>query len=220
MAGHSLKTKNLKYVSAVLALDFLLIWAVLSGHDMTTIADRNNPPSRLLANGLIASAVPAIALLLSYLVPAQLKANLVFWRKKNALPGCRAFSELAYKDQRIDISALRRKVGDFPSDPQDQNTLWYRLFKKHESQILVQEAHQRFLFFRDIASISLLLLSVLVLIVAFAKSFSINHVYGLTVVLTQYLLFMVAARNTGNRFVQSVLALEGSTTDISGSTEA
>ncbi len=208
MSKKSLKTKNLKYIGAVLVLDATLLWMALSGQDMTSIVNGASLHSRIMENSIIASAVPVIALLLSYLVPANLKANLVFWKIKNALPGCRAFSEIAHKDTRIDIPALHRKLGDLPSEPHEQNSLWYQLYKKHELQPSVQETHRRFLFFRDISSISFLLIAVLLLGIALGESNIRNYSYAFIIVFTQYLLFTIAARNAGIRLVQNVLALE------------
>jgi hypothetical protein len=156
-----------------------------------------------------ASIAPVIVLLLTSLLPSDLKASLVFWRGRDALPGHRAFSVYAPGDPRIDLQRLRTVTGPFPEVPRDQNALWYGLFKKVEGNPAVTEAHRHFLLLRDLAALSLLLavIAPIVFYLFGATSAAIGLAVGLFGI--QYLATAIAARHHGVRMVCNVLALHG-----------
>ena len=112
------------------------------------------------------SVTTIVGMLITYLIPPDAKATLVFWRVRNPLPGCSAFSHHVHSDPRIDAAALKKKCGPFPSDPQEQNALWYKLYKKNETDARILDSQQMFLFFRDAASISLLIFVVIAVLCA------------------------------------------------------
>lgn len=199
MAESSLKSRNLKYLAAVLAVDVI----ILSALDVKPTFDPfSGPLATVPATGLLTVIA---ALVLSWIVPPNLKHSLVHWRTRHVLPGHRAFSELAAKDSRIDIDALRGLVGgELPTDPGQQDRVWFKLYKARDSEPAISETHQRVLFFRDAAAISLFL-SLIELVIALVCWNGPNAVAAL-VLLVQYLLFMVAGRHAGERLVQSVMA--------------
>ena len=132
----------------------------------------------------------------------------MFWRLKDALPGHRAFTEHAEADPRIDMAALKKKIGEFPQSPRDQNTCWYRLFQKHQSNVIVGDAHKRFLLFRDSSSLTLLILviaGVAATLSGVPLALQATLIGGLA---AQFLWLALSARNTGIRLVQNILALE------------
>src|SRR5258708_3640585 len=61
-------------------------------------------------NGVIAAAIPILAIVLTNILSDQAKARLVFWRWHHPLPGCRAFNELISTDPRIDLPRLKQTV--------------------------------------------------------------------------------------------------------------
>lgn len=159
---------------------------------------------------LFAAAGPLVAVFLNDLLPSNAKASIVFWRFKDALPGHRAFSEHAEADPRIDIAALKKRIGEFPQNPRDQNSCWYKLFQKHQLIVIVSDSHKRFLLFRDSSSLTLL-----ILVIAWIASTLSGVPAGLQAVVVggqaaQFLWLAISARNTGIRLVQNVLALESS----------
>jgi hypothetical protein len=130
---------------------------------------------------------------------------LVFWRWRDVLPSHRAFSRHAERDSRIDLTALRKNVGELPSAPRDQSAHWYRLYKAVETEISVASAHRHFLLFRDLASLSLVLLCVVPVTSWFIEpriTIPAAALFGV-----QYLLSAIAARHNGTRMVTNVLAL-------------
>ena len=143
------------------------------------------------------------------LVSPLTKARLVFWRWSNPLPGSFAFSRYAARDPRIDLEALRQAIKAWPSDPREQNALWYRLYKSVENEPAVIDAHRSFLLTRDYTAIAFIVLLVAGPLGLFFLSAKFAAIY-VAVLLLQCLLARQAASNYGNRFVTTVLALKAS----------
>lgn len=168
----------------------------------------------LLASGLTASVVASLfAFVLNGLIPPHFKAALVFWRKpSDALPGRRAFSEHAIDDPRIDVERLRRKLRKFPTDPEEQNKVWYRLLKKHEVRSgSVVDAHQQYLLSRDMTAMTAVLFigyNVIAAVGAVLESPVSPMVVGDLSLMVEGVILSVVARFAGYRLVRDVLARE------------
>jgi len=163
------------------------------------------------ANLLPVSLAIVVTTVINGLLSPEAKARIVFLRWKNALPGHRAFTELAQKDSRIDLSRLKKACGSkLPNDPADQNSTWYRLYKSVEKKPSVEHVQRDFLLMRDYAAFAALCIFVFV-VAAFveveSRQASLLYVVGL---LIQFLLVRLAAANYGNRFVTTVLAEKAS----------
>lgn len=136
----------------------------------------------------------------------QVKLALVFWRVKHSLPGCRAFSKLAVGDPRIDLGRLKRAVGgEFPSDPEEQNKAWYRLYQQVRDSASIEDAHKEYLLFRDITWLTVPATSSCLAALLLMRHFKIGAFYLLACV-GIYLLARVAAILAANSFVRSVMA--------------
>ena len=157
---------------------------------------------------LPAGAAFVFAGVLNELLNNETKARLVFWRWKNPLPGNQAFSIYASTDPRVDLHSLTRKCGPLPTEPREQNALWYRLYLSIRNDPAIVQVHRNYLFTRDYAAISALLLFALG-IAGFWKIPSPKFA-GLYLMLLvgQYLLVRGAAKNHGIRFVTTVLAIK------------
>lgn len=159
-------------------------------------------------------AIPSgIALVLTGILNAQLsadvKARLVFWRWKDPLPGCRAFTFHAPRDPRINLTAIEQEHGTLPLEPKKQNALWYRLYKSVETDRSVEQAHRDFLLSRDYASILVLVFFVLG-VAGYLQFESLKTLlFYLSLVGVQFVLACRAAQNNGHRLVTTVLALKG-----------
>lgn len=161
-----------------------------------------------------AEALPGgLGIVLTGIVNAQLtseaKARLVFWRWRDPLPGCEAFSRHAGSDSRIDLTAIERAHGPLPTDPKQQNALWYRLYRLVGGEPAVTQVHRSFLFARDYTCISALILIVLGPIGLFEIPSLRTALIYIAMLGTQYIVARQAARNHGCRFVTTVLALSG-----------
>ncbi|KRH78436.1 hypothetical protein FERRO_14230 [Ferrovum sp. JA12] len=204
----SLKAANGKAIWLLVSADIVVIVLVFTGFAFTQASLTELAQSALIRGVLLATAGPIMAVFLNDLVPSNAKASIVFWRFKDALPGHRAFSEHAEADPRINMAALKKKIGEFPQSPRDQNTCWYRLFQGHQSNVIVGDAHKRFLLFRDSSSLTLLILVITGIATALSGvrlALQSMLIGGLAV---QFLWLSLSARNTGIRLVQNVLALE------------
>ena len=142
------------------------------------------------------------------LLSPMAKARLVFWRWRHPLPGSRAFSLHARRDARINVPALRAKLGDFPKTEADQNSTWYRLYRSIEHDAAVAQVHRDFLFTRDCAALSALAILPLGT-AAFVQAGSLRQASTyLAILVAQYLVTRSAAANYGKRFVCTVLAIK------------
>lgn len=211
----SLKEGNKKALWFLVCLDIFVL-VIISKIDVNL----NNGYHKILSSDVlfrVASVAigPFAIIFLNSLVSARYKSAIVFWRSENALPGHRAFSEYAKNDPRFDVEILRKKFGDFPENPKDQNVHWYKLFKKHELNPIVYYANASYLLFRDGAVLTLIL-TIVVLIYLVMNSFEFGIVMkSLGLLLVQFLGLVLSARNMGDGLVRNVLALEA--TDTAGS---
>lgn len=197
----SLKAKNLKYHAGLLTVNAAVGMALF-------LVDQPAISPELIARAGGASALAfLVAMLLTWLIPTALRESLLFWRVTHVLPGHRAFTEHLHADERLDPTRLTARLGALPTDPAAQNRLWYRLLKKHEKgNDGILENHQRFLFFRDAASVCLMLSIVAML--AFVLTYETPLFAIGSLLLVEYFLLVAAGRNAANRLVTNVLALE------------
>lgn len=158
-----------------------------------------------IREGMLAALVPIIVFVLSSILSADIKSVIVFWRIKNPLPGSRVFTVLGFKDARIDMSEIERIVGSLPTDPKEQNAVWYKYYKKYQDSLTVKAAHKHFLLGRDMAAMTLLLLIFLPCSVAAISRNWLGAFIYLGILFGQYILLTIVARNHGNRFVCNVL---------------
>ncbi len=206
MGEKSLKAKNGLVIGSVLLAD-TVFFAVFAA--WPTVGFQSILANSAVTKAGIAILIPVAVLLLGSLLPSSLKAILVFWRLRDVLPGHRAFNETTLCDPRIDCERLRKHVGKFPSNPGEQNAMWYRLFKQVETDESILHIHGQFLLFRDIASISTLLIIGSTLSWHFGL-FPDRHILALAGIFSvQFLLSALSAQSQGKRLVCSVLALHG-----------
>lgn len=159
------------------------------------------------ANLLPVGLTAVITTVINGLLSPDLKARIIFFRWRHALPGHRAFSEAAPKDPRIDMARLKKACGNkLPDDPAEQNQLWYRIYKTVEKKPAVEHGQRDFLLMRDygvFAALSIFVFGIAALVVL--KSTDAALIY-IGVLIIQFILVRQAASNYGKRFVTTVLA--------------
>jgi hypothetical protein len=202
-ASKPLKTQNIPRVWGVVTADAL----TLIGLSYPVHVDRISLSIATAVRLSSAAIAPVVVLLLTSIVPASVKDTFVFWRVRNAMPGHRAFSLHARRDSRIDLKRLRENIGRFPQDPREQNTLWYRLYRKVETDPMIIFSHRNYLLFRDIAALSAVLVVVTPIILLVLRAALPAIWISSCLFVIQYLATSLAARNHGNRLVANVLAL-------------
>lgn len=157
-----------------------------------------------------AGAGLALAGVVNGLLSSEAKARLVFWRWTYPLPGSFAFSWYAQRDPRIDLAALRRIVGEWPADPREQNVVWFRLYRSVQNEPAVMHAHSHFLIARDYAALAVLMLPILGLAGLWSMNSTATAGIYAGLLLLQYLIARVAAKNHGISLVTNVLAAKAS----------
>jgi hypothetical protein len=205
-SSKTLKGRNLAWLVATLVLDILVLLVIAFDNTINELT----PTKVAVIRASLTTLLPIPALILSSLISSDHKAVLVFWRFKHPLPGARAFSVHALADPRIDLAKLKKNVGEFPVAEREQNSKWYGLYKQVDSDPSVVDSHKNYLLFRDVATMSLLLVPVLPLALYFSGIDSGRMTVSAAWFLGQYLVAAFAARTTGIRFVQNVLAVHAS----------
>jgi hypothetical protein len=199
----SLKSLNMKWIVSLAAFDLIVIalFVVPELRRVETMTQLS------IARVLATIGLPIVVLLIVNVLSANVKAMLVYWKPLGVLPGSQAFTKYAPVDPRIDMLALKKHIGALPTDPREQNSKWYKLYKMVENQSEVSSAQKDFLMYRDMAVMSLPLLVIvplgLILVGVSANALWLSG--GLFLV--QYILTAVSARHAGIRFVCNVLAI-------------
>lgn len=202
-SSRSLRPMTLKWLLGLVIFDALIVLLFV-----TPELIENMPLTGIaLLRASAVAVLPVCILLVTGMLSAEAKASLIYWRVSNPNPGSEAFSHHGPRDTRIDLSALRKNVGTFPSEPREQNAKWYKLYQRVAGEPSVIEAHKFFLVYREMAVISLLLM----VLVAPLLYWIGTHWRGAVAVagffFAQYLITVLSARHSGIRFVQNVLAL-------------
>lgn len=139
---------------------------------------------------------------------ADLKASIVFFRWKNPLPGCEAFTRFIHQDSRINPNDFKKRHARLPVDPVEQNSLWYKMYNTVSGNPSVVYSHKAYLLYRDWSCMALMLLLAFVILVFFQKiSIWISLSY-VGILLLQFLLAANAARINARRLVLNVLAIK------------
>lgn len=138
----------------------------------------------------------------------HIKAILVFWRLQDPLPGCRAFSHFMEKDLRIDPTLIKSKYSNLPTVPSEQNRLWYKIYKKHEDKLSVENSQKNFLLARDLTALSFLFSIIFSISGYFVIDSAKVKLFYFASLFLMFLLTSGAARNYGICFVNNVLAEE------------
>jgi hypothetical protein len=204
----NLKSKNAVYLWSFIGINLAVFLSVFLTQGFASSSIDQFWKRITTRGGFFAACVPLISIVLTGFISELNKGRLVFWRWRNPLPGCRAFTHLMKTDPRVDVPALKKKLGNLPRNAQAQNALWYSLYKKHRESLEVLEAHRIYLLTRDMATLAA------VFMILFSTSTILDSVRPKSsaiycvILLVQYLVIATSARNYGARFVLNVLTEE------------
>lgn len=202
----SLKKQNLVILTPYVIWCLSLYALFLSGDEKSLQNIKAYYDDFSAKDGMVAALTPIIVFVLSSILSADIKAIIVFWKIKNPLPGNRVFTELGPKDARIDMNKIEQIVGTIPTEPKDQNSLWYRHYKIHQECLIVKTAHRHFLLARDMTAVTLVMLILLPCSIVIASKNLQGALIYLGILLTQYIALTLAAQSHGKRFACNVLA--------------
>lgn len=203
-----LNGKNAWWLRLFLYLNIAVFLSITVGRQLSATSLHHYWQRLSTPDGLLPFCFLLATLVLNGVVGNQGKNRLVFWRWRDPLPGCRAFTVAMAKDPRIDVVRLRAKLNPLPYKPKEQNALWYRLYKAHSDKRVIWEAHRAYLLTRDMtgmAAIFLVGFSSGTFLVSIGLKLVTRYFFAL---LAQYLIIATSARNYGNRFVANVLVEE------------
>lgn len=197
----ALKTRNMPMLAAYLC-GHVAVFLVVAGRDPAPVLQLD-----WKTGGTLAVLTMVVSFVVSEALSDNAKARLVFWRWHNPLPGCAAFSQYMHEDDRIDPVVLQSRLGTLPTDPAQQNSVWYRsIYKPHRDVPSVVQAHGRYLMFRDMATMSVVVsLAALMVVLALPVPPVWKAGYGAVLVL-QHALINLSAVNLGVRLVKNALA--------------
>jgi hypothetical protein len=199
----SLKSLNMKWLVMLACLDVLVVLLFVTPE---FIKDASWS-SVVVMRGLVTALLPVLVLLLTGLLSHNVKAILVYWKVTNPLPGCQAFTRHAPADVRIDMVALKKNVGELPTDAAEQNKKWFKLYRMVGDDKTVVEAHKMYLMYRDMAAMSLPLIVLIPLGLYFVGASATALWISAGLFAVQFVVCCVCARNSGTRFVCNVLAI-------------
>lgn len=183
-----------------------LFWTLaVSDEDVSTLPTFFSGIS--VKDGLVASVAPIICFLIDGLLSPDAKARLVYWRWHHPLPGSRAFSKHLKADSRADPGKLARDWGQFPDQPDQENILWYKIYRSVERDVRVHESHRAWLYAQHLTAYAALFLSVMGMASVVLGTALATIFWYLPALAVQYLATMVAARKLGVRFVRTALAV-------------
>lgn len=199
----SLKSLNMKWLVMLASLDVLIV-LVFVAPEFLKDASWNTVA---VMRGMVTALLPVIVLLLTGMLSHETKAKLVYWKLKNPYPGCEAFTRHGPGDARIDMVALKKNVGELPTNPSEQNKKWFKLYKMVGDDRSVIEAHKLYLMYRDMAAMSVPLIA-LVPVGLYLLNAPPSVLWMTTAFFAaQFLLTCFGARNSGTRFVCNVLSI-------------
>jgi hypothetical protein len=167
-------------------------------------------------------AIPAFLTLVTgtigWAMPRVGKEFLVFWKTgKDCLPSSRAFTVIGPRDPRVDMQRLVSKHGPLPKEPGQQTALWYRIYRAHNDDASVEDAHGAYLRFREMVTLSGAFIIVGAICAAFFDVRGKRLLIGMFLLAVEYFAVMLAARNAATHFVSNVLAQESAMVISDGS---
>lgn len=201
----SLKDINRPALVLVFVANIALYCAVFSWFDIAQFYElMKNHESYLPGTFLV-----LIVGILNSQLDHKTKARLVFWRWSHPLPGSYAFTEIINTDDRINPTALRAIQDPLPTDPTEQNHLWFKWYRELQNEPSISQAHREYLFARDWAGL-VTLFGIVMSPFAFWQMEQMQAFTFLAIIAIQYFVVRWSARNHGRRFVASVLAYKSS----------
>ena len=208
----SLKARNVPKLAVVWVVNIAVFSGIVTGvldvRDVEALRALASELARDPWAGLPYAGLLILVSILNGSIRRPLKERLVFWPESR--PGCRAFSDLMFKDSTIDRKALEEHFGPLPTDPDEQNRLWLPWLHEYEDDARVRPAYGWYLFARDwmaFATVTFLFAGPLALWLSedLARAF-----WYPVVLLGQCAIARRLARVQGEQFVMSVLSCKAS----------
>lgn len=147
-AQATLKDGNRTKLLAAASGHALLLYLICAVSNEVT-ADQLLASLTALGKSHLALVAGGVGWLATEITPRDLKHRLIHGLSPR-LPGRRAFSVIGPADHRVDMQALRERLGELPALPEEQDCAWFELYKEFEGDVRVRSTHGRLLFVRDL----------------------------------------------------------------------
>src|ERR1700683_4920233 len=109
----SLKSANFPWLVSLAVFDIIVVVAFVS----PALINSSSVSQLTIARATVTLALPVVVLLLTGLLPHNIKASLVYWKYTDVLPAHEAFTKHGLSDARVDMAALQAHVGKLPTIP-------------------------------------------------------------------------------------------------------
>lgn len=201
----TLKRQNAPYLWTFFSFNIIVFLFTFFASNLEVITTDFKAILTLRSSGILIA--PLLLFIINGLLSSKQKAILVFWNFKNPLPGSRAFSLHGFRDSRVNMNELSHRYGAFPTSPEEQNSLWYKLYRQNIDDVVIQKSHRDFLLGRDLTSMCFLFIIIVAIPMLFFSIWPLSAWY-LGFLLLEYLTILRVTQNHGRRFVTNVLAIE------------
>jgi hypothetical protein len=206
MNQESLKEQNKKHLILFLAWN-IIITIVFYSSTFKISGSKSIMDEVVSEKGLFMVFAPILIIVLNGFISSNFKHSLIFIKCKNQLPGHRIFTKYIKNDTRIDEDNLKLKYGELPTNPAEQNKLWYKIYLKHSDKAVIASSHKNFLLTRDFSAVSFLFLLVSPLI--FFTDNQLIFKFGYVLYLfVQLIILIIVTQNYAIRFACNVLAVD------------
>lgn len=208
----SLKEQNIWLINIAVLLHILVFFWItvqpIALFDLSQDDLLKRLQSLLAPSAISLGVICILRLVLLGMIPSGLRDKLVHWRMKNPLPGSKAFTKIGVDDPRVNLDALANQHSSLPTDPAEQDQLFYHIYKKRQNETGVLDAHKSYLAMRDISVLNLMFLLILSPL-AYYMIGTIQGVNGYVLALIiVFILTSFTAQNYARRMVENVLAAE------------
>ena len=143
--------------------------------------------------------------LIIYLVPKKYEKN---FQRATFLPGYSIFSRLdegKIKNEKIKTLVLKKRY-EFPNNPEDQNDLWYKIYRIHEPSPRIFPNYRYWLLLRDMVTLNVFL-TIFINLFYIWKTLSFSS-YWTGFMIIQIVVEIIMCRRYCNKYVETVLAEE------------
>lgn len=201
-----LKKQNNPTIAALLSAAILVCAGVQDGFSSLPTIEEG------LLTGVAGVITAAVLVLITNLLPHDIKHKLVFTRFVNEMPGGRVH-RLCKRDSRVvyeDVASQWSQVFDDEIPESDRNALWYRdIYKPVRDTHEVRQSHRSFLLYRDTFSGLVILLIFTGLWDYLGNPQLLGEIVPAVyfVLIISSLLTLLAARNAGNRLAVNAVAV-------------
>jgi len=159
----SLKQQNYPFIILYVLFNFAIFFVLYKNGSLDLNSFNNMFQKLSQKDGIFFILLPILLIVLQGVISSKRKEILVFWKRKNRLPGCRAFSKYLKEDNRINKKKLIEKYGKFPKKEDKQNQLWYSIYKKISDKG-IDKTHKDYLLSRELTTVTVFFIPIFPLI--------------------------------------------------------